>query len=130
MRTLLSLTAPLALASALAAGCGGTPAATSTPAPVATNRAAAPGTAGAVPAEITTLTSEREVWDCPKCDMVFDRAGMCTMCAVDLVHSRVDYTCPADQQSVERAGACPRCAQDAQITFTPLAASLVAPGRP
>jgi len=130
MRSPLTSAASLVLALALAAGCGGEPAATSTPTPVATNRAAAPGTEGAVPAEITTLTTEREVYDCPKCDMVFDRAGMCTMCHVDLVHSRVDYSCAVDQQPVEQAGRCPRCPQDAVVTITPLASNLVAPGQP
>lgn len=129
MRPLLSI-ASVALLLALTAGCSGQPAATPAATPVATNRAAGPSTPGAVPAEITTLTVEREVWDCTKCDMVFDRAGMCTMCDVDLVHSRVDYSCPVDQKPVESAGRCPRCPQDATITLTPLTSALVSPGAP
>ncbi len=116
---------------AVLSGCGAAPpAAEAPPSPVAASRAVAPGSAAHVPVEIPVLSDEREVWDCPKCDMVYDRAGMCTMCDADLVHSRVDYSCPVDSKPVEKAGLCPRCPQAATIAMTPLTAGVLKPGAP
>ena len=97
-------------------------AATPEPAP---STAAVP--AGYEPVEITQLSDQREVWDCPKCGMEFDRAGMCTMCNVELLHTQVDYSCAADGKPVERAGACPRCAVPVVVKKTALTVALDSP---
>ncbi|MEO5989750.1 MAG: hypothetical protein ABIU54_14700 [Candidatus Eisenbacteria bacterium] len=101
--------------------------------PAASVPTAEPGVAAVVPAagadmvEFSTLTDQREVWDCPKCGMMFDRAGMCTMCDVDLVRTRIDYSCAADGQPVEHGGKCPRCAVPVVIKKTALVSSLESP---
>ncbi len=101
--------------------------AASPPAPTRESAAAAISTSGPNDiVEIGQLTDQREVWDCPKCGMVFDRAGMCTMCSVELVHTQVDYTCAADGKPVERAGVCPRCAVPVRVSKTVLASAAAA----
>lgn len=79
------------------------------------------------PVLIPALSDEREVWDCQKCGMEYDRAGMCAMCNVELVHTKVDYSCAADGKPVERAGKCPRCDVPVVIKKTALTAALESP---
>lgn len=124
-----------ALALFALAGCGGaSPSRTAeanAPAGPGTNAAAlaarADSAAADVPKLIARLSNETEVFSCPKCFMDYDRAGMCTMCDVVTIRTRIDYTCPADGQPVEHAGHCPRCPMDARIDRTPLTATLNLP---
>ena len=67
------------------------------------------------PQLIQALTDQTTVWECPKCGMDFDRAGVCSMEGATLVETRVSYICPADDKPVERAGKCPRCPVNARI---------------
>src|SRR5262245_52971069 len=70
----------------------------------------------AAPKEIMELTSQKQVWECPKCGMDFDGPGTCTMDAgVALVETNVSYICPADNKPVEHSGKCPRCPANARI---------------
>lgn len=112
------------------AGCSSAPR-TESPAasaPSAEANASAVATpAGQDMVEYSTLTDQREVWDCQKCGMMFDRAGMCTMCNVELVRTRVDYSCAADGQPVAKGGACPRCPVPAVVKKTALVSSLESP---
>jgi uncharacterized C2H2 Zn-finger protein len=70
------------------------------------------------PRMIEELTNQRQVFECPKCGMDFDAAGVCSMDSTVLVATRVDYTCPADGKAVEKAGHCPRCAMNARVEKT------------
>ncbi len=112
------------------AGCSSTPRTESPAASAPTpehNPAAVAVPVGADLVEYSTLTDQREVWDCPKCGMMFDRAGTCTMCNVALVRTRVDYTCAADGKPVEHAGQCPRCAVPVVVKKTALVSALESP---
>jgi predicted RNA-binding Zn-ribbon protein involved in translation (DUF1610 family) len=134
MRILLVIIAVLALA-----GCGaqqkpGDTAATAapgTPASGATTPGdpAAGGTAGnqasvaAAPRVIEELTTQKLVYECPKCGMDFDAAGNCSMDGSPLVATQVEYTCPKDGQAVAQAGKCPRCPMNAHVEKTAMAAA-------
>lgn len=110
------------------AGCSSAP---KTESRSASTPESAPSTAAAPanyePVLIPALSDQQEVWDCQKCGMEFDRAGMCTMCNVELVHTKVDYSCAADGKPVERAGKCPRCEVPVVIKKTALTAALDSP---
>ena len=129
MKTFFVTLAVLALA-----GCGApqkstetvaqTPAAPATP-------AAGPGTdavVAAAPNQITELTDQTMIYECPKCGMMFDAAGTCSMGCAELVATKVDYTCPKDNQAVAKAGKCPRCAMNARVGKTAMAGG-VAPDK-
>ena len=76
------------------------------------------------PVLIASLTDQTKVWECPKCGMMFDRAGMCSMDPeVALVETNVSYTCPADNKPVEKAGKCPRCPMNARVDKVAVAAT-------
>ena len=76
------------------------------------------------PVLIASLTDQTKVWECPKCGMMFDRAGMCSMDPeVALVETDVNYICPADNKAVEKAGKCPRCPMNARVDKVAVAAS-------
>jgi hypothetical protein len=110
-----------ALAVLALAGCQTAP--KSTPggeSPSASGTSAAP--AGA-PHEIAVLTSQTKVWECPKCGMDFDAAGVCAMDNATLVETNVGYICPADNKPVEQAGKCPRCPMNARIDKVAVAAN-------
>jgi uncharacterized C2H2 Zn-finger protein len=122
--TMIAMFAMLALA-----GCSGrqqaadtaaqTPAApaASTPAPAAGSDAAT----AAAPRLIAELTDQTMVYECPKCGMMFDAAGNCSMGCGPLVATKVEYTCPKDNEAVARAGKCPRCPMNARVEKTALA---------
>ena len=105
-----------AIAALVLAGCSSAPkstdnaAGTQSATPAATE--AAPDGAPVLIAEFIDQTT---VWECPKCGMVFDRAGVCSMEGAQLVEMKVNYVCPADNKPVERAGKCPRCPMNARI---------------
>jgi len=100
------------------AGCGGSQPAGNTAAGKPTTGAAV---AASAPHEIQELTNQTLVYECPKCGMMFDAAGTCTMDGDTLVATKVAYTCPADGQPVAHAGQCPRCAMNARIQKTAMA---------
>jgi hypothetical protein len=77
--------------------------------------------ADAGPQVIAQLMNEKQVYECPRCGLDFDRAGECTMDGSALVLTKVDYICPADNAPVDAAGRCPRCAMNARITKTAMA---------
>jgi predicted RNA-binding Zn-ribbon protein involved in translation (DUF1610 family) len=106
-RILILLVAVLALA-----GCQS--------APKSTEQAADPN----APVLIASLTDQTKVWECPKCGMMFDRAGMCSMDPeVALVETNVSYICPADNKPVEKAGKCDRCPMNARVDKVAVAAA-------
>ncbi len=123
MRILLVTIAVLALA-----GCGASPKSADTasaPAPPATGTDAVP--AGG-PQLIAELTDETTVYECPKCGMMFDAAGTCSMGCAELVATQVSYTCPKDNQAVAAAGQCPRCPMNARVEKTAMAAGTAPKG--
>ena len=122
MKTLLVTLAVLTLA-----GCStpqkSTETAAQTPAAPA-SPAVEPGTAAAVaaaPSQIAELTDQTMVYECPKCGMMFDAAGTCSMGCAELVATQVAYTCPKDNQAVAKAGQCPRCPMNARVDKTAMA---------
>ena len=115
MRTVSAVLLLLALA-----GCG---AQKQSPNEAATSQAPdthGDATAAGGPAEITELTTQTMVFECPKCGMMFDAPGQCSMDQSELVQTQVAYICPADKQAVEQAGKCPRCDQNAIVLKTAL----------
>ena len=117
MKTLLVMLVALALA-----GCGATQTATETATPAATDPAVATDAAAAsAPNLIAELTDQKMVYECPKCGMMFDAAGTCSMGCAELVATQVAYICPKDQQAVATAGQCPRCPMPARVDKTAMA---------
>ena len=119
MKTLLVTLVVLALA-----GCGtaqkpAETAATGTPAPTGAEAQTA-----AAPNLIAELTDQTLVYECPKCGMMFDAAGTCSMGCAELVATQVSYTCPKDNQAVAKAGTCPRCPMNARVEKTAMAAGV------
>jgi hypothetical protein len=128
MKTLLVTLVVLALA-----GCGAAqkPAETTATGTPAVGTAAPSGTdaaAAAAPNLIAELTDQTMVYECPKCGMMFDAAGTCSMGCAELVATQVSYTCPKDNQAVAKAGTCPRCPMNARVDKTAMAAG-VAPDK-
>lgn len=129
MKTILVTLAVLALA-----GCGSTqkPAETAATTPAAgTSATPAAGTdaaAASAPNVIAELSDQTLIYECPKCGMMFDAAGTCSMGHGELVATQVAYTCPKDNQPVAKAGACPRCPMNARVSKTAMAGG-VAPGK-
>jgi len=117
MKTILTTIAVLALA-----GCGApqksTETATQTP---AASAPAADAAVAAAPNQIAELTDQTLVYECPKCGMMFDAAGTCSMGCGELVATQVSYTCPKDNQAVAKAGQCPRCPMNARVDKTAMA---------
>src|SRR5262245_35940422 len=116
----------VALVALILAGCSARPHAAGTAAAPAHGGAAKTGSDAAVagaPREIQELTNQRLIYECPKCGMMFDGAGACTMDGTTLVATRVDYVCPMDHQPVEHAGSCPRCPMNARVQKTAMAAA-------
>ncbi len=114
-RTLVALVPVLAL---LAAGCGeveqASKAASSTVARAEKMRADAAN----APVAISALTTQHKVWECPTCQLDYDRAGKCPMDQTELKAMNVAYICPADNQPAGGAGKCPRCDQEVRIEKT------------
>lgn len=125
IRTLVSICA------LVLAGCSAAPQSSSNgasdPVPAQTPATTSSTPASEQPVLLGDLTDQREVWGCSKCGMEFDRAGMCSMCNVELVRTRIDYTCAADGKPVERGGKCPRCEIPVVVKRTPLVATLDVP---
>ena len=117
MKTILTTIAVLALA-----GCGApqksTETATQTP---AASAPAADAAVAAAPNQIAELTDQTLVYECPKCGMMFDAAGNCSMGCGELVATQVSYSCPKDNQPVAQAGKCPRCPMNARVDKTAMA---------
>ena len=116
----------------LLAGCSAQPRSASDTAPSTASStpanptpASAPASNSAVaasaPKVIEELTTQRTVYECPKCGMDFDAAGACSMDGATLVATQVDYSCPADGKPVDQGGQCPRCAMHARVEKTALA---------
>ena len=124
MKTFLTTLAILALA-----GCGAAqkPADTAAQAPAP---ATAPSGSDATVAAhaIQELTDQTLIYECPKCGMMFDAAGACTMDGSELVATQVSYTCPKDNQAVAKAGQCPRCPMNARVEKTAMAAGTAPTG--
>ena len=78
--------------------------------------------AASAPNEITDLTDQRKIWECPQCGMMYDGPGQCSMDKSTLVETQVAYICPADEKPVDHAGHCPRCAVNARVVKTAIAA--------
>ncbi|HKQ58212.1 MAG TPA: hypothetical protein VJY35_10135 [Candidatus Eisenbacteria bacterium] len=114
---------------AAAPATGTTEAPTAAAAPSGDATPANPGASAAVqtgdakPTLIAELTDQTLVYECPKCGMMYDKAGTCTMGCGETVAMQVDYSCPADGKPVEKAGHCPRCPMNARVEKTALAAS-------
>ena len=118
---LIALLAVLALA-----GCGSSnksadTAAQTPAAPASTPAAGTDAATAAAPALIAELTDQTLVYECPKCGMMFDAAGNCSMGCGPLVATKVEYTCPKDNEAVASAGKCPRCPMNARVQKTALA---------
>jgi hypothetical protein len=111
----------LIVAGILVGGCGAERAADQTKSNGKTTAGAA-SRGNASPKEIV-LTDQTSAYECPKCQMRYDAAGMCEMGCGELVPVTVSYTCPADQKPVERAGQCPRCAMNATVTTAVVASA-------
>jgi len=110
----------LLIAALVLAGCQSAPKSTEQ---AGTTPAATEASADA-PVLIASLTDQTKVWECPKCGMMFDRAGMCSMDPeVALVETNVNYICPADNKAVEKAGKCPRCPMNARVDKVAVAAA-------
>ena len=119
MKTLLARLAILALA-----GCGSPPRSSDTAAqapPAATSPGATDAVVAAGPKAIPELTDQTLIYECPKCGMMFDAAGTCSMGCGELVATQVSYTCPKDNQPVAKAGACDRCPMNARVEKTAMA---------
>jgi hypothetical protein len=116
MKTILTTIAVLALA-----GCGAPKQSTETAAQTPATSAAPAADAGsgaaaaAAPGQIAELTNQTLVYECPKCGMMFDAAGTCSMDGSALVATEVSYSCPKDNKPVAQAGQCPRCAMNARV---------------
>ena len=126
MRTLLVTIAVLTLA-----GCSAPQKSTETSAGTSAPSATQPGSDAVVataPNQIAELTDETLVYECPKCGMMFDVAGTCSMGCGELVATQVAYTCPKDNQAVAKAGQCPRCPMNARVEKTAMAGG-VAPDK-
>lgn len=131
MKTLFLTLAVLALA-----GCGAAQKSADTTAVTpAAQTPAEPGVAAgadaavaAAPNLIAELTDQTMVYECPKCGMMFDAAGTCSMGCAELVPTQVSYTCPKDNQAVAKAGTCPRCPMNARVEKTAMAGG-VAPDK-
>src|SRR2546425_1374451 len=65
--------------------------------------------------EISELTNQVIIYECPKCGMMFDGPGHCTMDGTELYPTKVTYVCPADHMPADHAGKCPRCDRQVQI---------------
>ena len=120
MKTLLVVLAVLALA-----GCGAQKASNETAAQTPAAGSAPAGADAAVataPNLIAELTDQTLVYECPKCGMMFDGPGTCSMGCAELVATQVAYTCPKDDQAVAKAGKCPRCPMNARVEKTAMAA--------
>ena len=120
MRTLLVMLVVAALAGCSAppksAETAATPAPAPSPAPTGTE-----ATVAAAPKLIDELTDQTLIYECPKCGMMFDAAGTCSMGCAELVATRVAYVCPKDDQAVAQAGRCPRCPMNARVEKTAMA---------
>jgi protein-arginine kinase activator protein McsA len=90
-------------------------------APVAKATPTGSGTLSGKPQLLAEIANDEVVYECPVCQMSYDRPGRCPMGCADLVRTRISYLCPSDQKPVEHAGKCPRCALDAQVVETVLA---------
>ena len=117
-RLLIAVLAILALA-----GCQSAPKTTQD---ATESQATTPAGTDAVTADapqlIQALSNQTKVWECPKCGMDYDRAGVCSMEGATLVETGVSYICPMDQKPAEQAGKCPRCPQNARIDKVAVAA--------
>ena len=125
MKTILAMLAVLALV-----GCGAQKSSeTAAEAPAtSTGPAGTDAATAAAPKLIAELTDQTLVYECPKCGMMFDAAGTCSMGCAELVATQVAYTCPKDNQAVAKAGQCPRCPMNARIDKTAMAGG-VAPDK-
>lgn len=106
------------------AGCQTSPGSSSSAANSSSGASGTQAVAAGAPRSVDELTSQTVVWECPKCGMGYDRAGVCSMDSTALAETRVSYICPADNQPVEHSGKCPRCAANARIEKTAIAAAL------
>ncbi|MGH7730868.1 MAG: hypothetical protein ACRENJ_06405 [Candidatus Eiseniibacteriota bacterium] len=119
MKTILLTVAVLALA-----GCGAPKQTAETAAQAPATPAANAGSDAAVAAApnlIAELTDQTLIYECPKCGMMFDAAGTCSMGCGELVATQVAYSCPKDNQAVAKAGQCPRCPMNARVEKTAMA---------
>ena len=129
MRTLLMTIAVVALA-----GCGAPQKSAETAAQTPATSTAPGADAGtdaavaAAPNQLAELTDQTLVYECPKCGMMFDAAGTCSMGCAELVATQVSYTCPKDNQAVAKSGQCPRCPMNARVEKTAMAGG-VAPDK-
>ena len=114
----------LLVATLVLAGCQSAPKSTEQAAGSHATTPAATEASADAPVLIASLTDQTKVWECPKCGMMFDRAGMCSMDPeVALVETNVNYICPADNKAVEKAGKCPRCPMNARVDKVAVAAN-------
>jgi hypothetical protein len=126
MKKLLVTIAVLALA-----GCSAPQKSAETAAETPAAPATQPGSDAVVataPNQLAELTDQTLVYECPKCGMMFDAAGTCSMGCGELVATQVSYTCPKDNQAVAKAGQCPRCPMNARVDKTAMAGG-VAPDK-
>ncbi len=89
--------------------------------PAAAQTAQGEAKVDAAPALISELTDQTKVYECPKCGMMFDAAGTCSMGCAELVETDVAYICPADDKPVAKAGTCERCPMNARVVKTTVA---------
>jgi rubrerythrin len=106
------------------AGCQASPGSSTSAAHSSSSASGTEAVTASAPRSIDELTNQTQVWECPKCGMDYDRAGVCEMDSTALVETRVSYICPADNKPVEHSGKCPRCAANARVEKTAMAAEL------
>ena len=114
---LLALVLPLALW-----GCGRRE---PQPASGTTGQSTAPGLApspsansalaAALPQEIDQLTDQVIIYECPKCNRMYDANGECPKDGAQLYATKVTFICAYDDEIIDHYGRCPKCGRMVKI---------------
>jgi len=67
------------------------------------------------PVHLARLTNQAIVFECRRCERLYDGSGECVSDGTELGPARITYRCPADEEPVPDAGKCPRCGREAEI---------------
>jgi len=68
-----------------------------------------------LPKQILELTSQVIIYECPKCDRMFDTAGQCLFDQSPLYPVKITYICGVDGTIIDHHGPCPKCGRMVQI---------------
>lgn len=71
--------------------------------------------ASETPVEIATLTDQVIIYECSRCDRMYDIPGQCPYDQTELHATKVTYLCDFDREIATRAGACPKCGRPLAI---------------